>query len=317
MLHDRLYAINPREIKDYERLFAELPTIPKTIVHLWSLVGDDHPPCDWEKIEEVLDRGFYSLLFLAQALGKQNLNDDFQLAVVSNNLQNVTGQERLRPEQATIVGSVKTIPQEYPTLNCRSIDVEIPIAQTEQYQETIDQLMTELRINSSDEAIAYRGQHRWVQTFAPIPLEDKPNQGIQRLTAGGVYLVTGGMGGIGLVLAEYLAQTVQAKLVLIGRTAFLERNEWSEWLATHDEAESVSGKIRKLQELEKFGAEVLPLRADVADFQQMQLAIAHAKQHFGKINGVIHAAGVPGGGFEFQRRTPSVGNDAGGTKCPR
>ncbi|MEG4941332.1 type I polyketide synthase [Microcoleus sp. F4-D5] len=300
-LHEGLYAINPREIKDYERLFAELPAIPKTIVHLWSLAGDDRPPCDWEGIEEVLDRGFYSLLFLAQALGKQNLNDDFQLAVVSNNLQNVTGQERLRSEQATIIGPVKTIPQEYPTFNCRSIDLEIPQAGTEQYQETIDQLMTELKIPASDEVIAYRGQHRWVQTFTPIPLEDKPNEGIQRLTAGGVYLVTGGMGGIGLVLAEYLAQTVQAKLVLIGRSAFPERNEWSEWLATHDSAENVSCKIRKLQELEKFGAEVLPLRADVADFQQMQKAIGRAKQHFGKINGVIHAAGVPGGGLIQQK----------------
>ncbi|MBC6475710.1 MAG: KR domain-containing protein [Hormoscilla sp. GM102CHS1] len=73
-------------------------------------------------------------------------------------------------------------------------------------------------------------------------------------------------------------------LVLIGRSAFPEPNNWSEWLATHDEGDRISGKIKKLQALEKLGAQVLPLSADVADFPQMQEAIERAEQHFGKIN---------------------------------
>ncbi|HLO48213.1 MAG TPA: SDR family NAD(P)-dependent oxidoreductase, partial [Kamptonema sp.] len=119
---------------------------------------------------------------------------------------------------------------------------------------------------------------------------------------GGVYLITGGLGGIGLVLAENLAKTVRAKLVLVGRSAFPDRNERSHWLATHDRQDNISSKIRKILELEESGAEVLVATADVTNLEQMQVAIDLAQKQFGQINGVIHAAGVPGGGV-IQRKT--------------
>ncbi len=111
----------------------------------------------------------------------------------------------------------------------------------------------------------------------------------------GVYLITGGLGGVGLVLAEYLAKTVQAKLILLGRNGLPEKDQWQEWLATHDEQDSISRKIRKLQGILALGAEVLVISADVANEQQMQNAIAIATQKFGGINGVIHAAGKGAG----------------------
>ena len=78
-----------------------------------------------------------------------------------------------------------------------------------------------------------------------------------RLRKGGVYLITGGLGRIGLVLAEYLARTVRAKLILMGRSAFPGRDEWEQWLATHGEEDRVSRRIRKVQAIEELGAEVL------------------------------------------------------------
>nr|WP_315790949.1 SDR family NAD(P)-dependent oxidoreductase [Fischerella sp. JS2] len=116
-----------------------------------------------------------------------------------------------------------------------------------------------------------------------------------RLKQGGVYLITGGLGGIGLVLAEYLAQNYKAKLVLIGRRAFPNQQEWSEWLLSHDFNDVISCKIRKLQQLQQLGAEILVLGADVTDLQQMQQAIASAHSTFGLLNGVFHAAGIVGG----------------------
>jgi polyketide synthase PksJ len=55
-------------------------------------------------------------------------------------------------------------------------------------------------------------------------------------------------------------------------------------------------KIRKLRELEALGAEVLVARADVTDPAQMREVVAQALDRFSALNGVIHAAGVPGGG---------------------
>jgi acyl carrier protein len=93
-------------------------------------------------------------------------------------------------------------------------------------------------------------------------------------------------------LAEYLARTVQAKLLLVGRSAFPKKEEWEQWLTTHDETDSTSRKICKVQELEQLGAEVLVVSADVSNIEQMQNVIAQAQEQFGQLNGVIHAAGI-------------------------
>ena len=252
---------------------------------------------------ESKDLGFYSLLFLAQSLGKQ-LTENIRITVISNNMQEVTGAEVLYPEKALAIGPVKVIPQEYPNLTCQSIDLDLPAPGSWQAEKLLNQLLDELHAHSSDSVIAYRGNDRWVEDFEPVQL---PEIGAEppRLRKRGVYLITGGLGGIGLVLAEYLAQTVQAKLLLTGRSAFPARDNWEEWLNTHNSEDEISRKIRQLQKLAQLGAEVLVVSADVTNLEQMQSAIAQAEKQFGKFNGVIHAAGIPGGGV-IQRKTPQM-----------
>lgn len=296
-----IYTVNPQQPNDYKALVKALferEKIPKTIAHLWTVTKDSK--LDWELIDKAQETGFYSLLFLAQALGEQNLSNELQIVVISNNLQEVTGDELLCPEKATLLGTVKAIAQEYPNINCRSIDVVLPPSGSWQ-EKLLEQLFTEIIADSSDSIVAYRGNNRWLQTFEPVQLNEALEE-TPVLREGGVYLITGGLGGIGLVLAENLAKTVRAKLVLVGRSAFPDRNERSQWLATHDEQDNISRKISKLLEFEESGAEVLVATADVTNLEQMQVAIALAQKQFGHIDGVIHAAGVPGGGV-IQRKT--------------
>ncbi|MBD6618574.1 SDR family NAD(P)-dependent oxidoreductase [Komarekiella sp. 'clone 1'] len=299
---DNEYTINPQNHQDYDTLFQELfrqNKLPKMIVHLWNVT----PICNQVEIEKVTqaqETGFYSLLFIAQALGKQETTD-IQITVISNNLQPVTGTEALCPEKATLLGPIKVIPQEYANINCRSIDVIFPANGSWQEEKLVEKLLTELTLNEPEKLIAYRGLNRWVQSFEPVRF-DKVKIEKPRLKEKGVYFITGGLGGIGLVLAEYLARTVQAKLLLVGRSALPKKDEWEKWLATHDETDSISCKIRKVQKLEDLGAEVLAIAADVSNTEQMQSAIAQAQEQFGQLNGVIHAAGVPGGGV-IQRKT--------------
>jgi acyl transferase domain-containing protein/acyl carrier protein len=312
-LGDNLYTLNPRQKDDYQALVDELIALdkrPSNIVHLWSVTEKEtgivssiaqqnrHQELEGlERIENAQDIGFSSLLFLAQALGKQNFLDEVQILVVSNNLQDVTGEEILCPEKATLLGPVNVISQEYPNLCCRSIDVAIPTT-----EKLVEQLVAEFAIQSSDRIIAYRGNHRWVQTFEPIRLEDTV-EGTSRLRKGGVYLITGGLGGIGLVLAEYLAKTVQAKLILTGRSAFPAKDEWEQWLVTHDEQDGISRKIRKVKELEALGAEVLVASVDVANLTQMQSLLHQVESRFGELNGVFHAAGILRGQFNTVENT--------------
>ncbi|URD53862.1 type I polyketide synthase [Chroococcidiopsis sp. CCNUC1] len=296
-LGDRQYIINPQQAEDYETLIDALQTqacLPHRILHLWT-VTEDNLSSSLESLDRTQMQGFYSLLFLAQALGKQPLSERFEIAVISNRLHAVTGEDKLHPEKATVLGPVRTIPQEYPNIGCRSIDVTLPSLGDWQIERFLDNAIAEIEAASPEPIVAYRGTQRWVQTFEPTPLPKSPDTPA-RLQQGGVYLITGGLGGIGLTLAEHLAKSVRAKLALLGHSAFPDRSQWSAWLSSHDGQDVTSRKIRQLLDLEACGAEILTIQADVSDLAQMQEAIAQITTRFGQINGVIHAAGVPGGG---------------------
>ncbi|MBN3958485.1 type I polyketide synthase [Nostoc sp. NMS8] len=293
-LGDRSYTINPQASRDYDTLLKELAIAQRTgwhFAHFWSLNPNTQAESPHQFFEECQNNGFYSLLFLAQALGKQEVTDDLQILVTTNNVQEVNGDEKLCPEKATVMGICKVIPQEYPNITCRHIDIVIPESGTPQENQLLDQLVTELTQTASDNIVAYRGKHRWVQTFEPIQLEEPDREKIS-IREGGVYLIAGGLGDVGLVLAEYIAQTAHTKLILTGRLGLPAKPEWSQWLSTHDENDDISRKIQKVQALEALGAEVLICRADVANLEQMQAVMTQASNRFGEIHGVIHAANV-------------------------
>ncbi len=288
---DRFYTINPTQADDYHTLLQELKQRnknPSSIIHLWSVTPNNHTELGIESFEGSQDLGLYSLIFLVQALEKLNFINSLQLTVVSNNLQEVSGEEVLSPEKATLLAACNVIGQEYPNINCRSIDLVLPPSQKQKQEKLVTQLLGEITAHSEDLTIAYRGKHRWVQKFEPVGLET-PGTGTLPLTKEGVYLIIGGLGAIGLSLGLHLAKTVRAKLILTGRSLFPARDDWSQWLATHDAEDRISRKIQKLQAMEAMGAEVMVLNADVADGQQMEEAIAQAEGRFGNINGVIHS----------------------------
>src|SRR5262249_30734018 len=97
-------TIRPHVAADYQALLKALATVPEQIVHLWSVQADDGEPGRPESLEAALECGFYSLLFLAQALGDRNLTRDTQLTVVSNGLQAVRGQGRWAPGKGPLLG---------------------------------------------------------------------------------------------------------------------------------------------------------------------------------------------------------------------
>jgi acyl transferase domain-containing protein/acyl carrier protein len=300
--NDSEYIIDPHHADDYDTLFDQLSCqnkMPDRIVHFWSVTRKE------KGIDEIQDMGFYSLFYLARAVGKYSFKDSksITIIVVSNHLHRVTSEEKLYPEKATLLGAVKVIPKEYFNITCRSIDIVFPEPGSQKPDYLIDQILTEFSIEPSaagvDVVVAYRGDYRWVQVFEPLRMEMETENGkeeVPRLKEEGVYLITGGLGGIGLVLAQHLADTVRARLILTRRSAFPQRKEWDRWLTAHPEDDPVSRKIEKLHELESAGAEVLVCSADAADRDQMQAVVVKAEERFGRIDGVIHAAGLPDGG---------------------
>lgn len=294
--HDeQAYEIDPRQRGDYETLFRELGArdkFPHGIAHCWAITGNAGQELGAREFAEMQDAGFNSLLYLTQSLETLKLNAPLRLCALSNDMQMVTGEESLRPEKATLLGLCKVIPQEYPHINCRSIDVSLRLVAEAQRDRFYGYLAGELLAQTSETVVAYRGVQRWTQSFDAARLDNKT--GGVGLRQEGVYLITGGLGSIGLLLAEYLAQTVRAKLVLVGRSALPAREDWEQWLATTPANESVSQKLRAFKALEAFGAEVMFAQADVADKEQMQSVMRAARERFGEFDGVIHAAGLVG-----------------------
>jgi acyl transferase domain-containing protein/acyl carrier protein len=295
VLDSNSYTIDPRRRDDYAALLKELHSAgraPGVIVHMWSITLPSQGETTIARFQAAQDVGFYSLLFLAQALGV-SAADAIALWVVANNLQQVESADRLCPEKATLLAPCKVIPQEYEQITCRCIDVGVPKRGSHQAARLISALMNEIDTPTADRLLAYRGDHRWVQTFEPLRLEaaDAP---LRPLRENGVYVITGGLGGVGMLIAGYLARTVRARLVLVGRTALPQRAGWAAWLAAHDETDSTSRRLRAVQALEALGAEVLLIRADVAAEDQMRAAVAQTIAHFGALHGLIHAAGIAG-----------------------
>lgn len=306
---DNAYTIQPDQSGDYDALLRAVVHSGKSvsrIVHLWSVTAPNPDATPLEQAATFGTLGFYSLLSLAQALGRQGGASPVQMRVVSNNMQAVTNEATLYPAKATLLGPCKVIPQEYENIVCQSIDVVLPEPGTWQAEQLVEQLLIVVQTQLADPIIAYRGDDRWVPSYQPTPLAGATTPAATRLREGGVYLITGGLGGIGLELAQYLAHTAKARLLLTSRTAFPPRAEWERWLADGSRASAAQrDQILRIQELETLGAEVLVLEADVTQLAPMQAVVRAALDRYGALHGVLHAAGIPGGGI-IQLKKPEA-----------
>jgi amino acid adenylation domain-containing protein len=292
------FTVAPGRRADYDALLDALGRTPTHVLHLWNVTEEATAAMGTMAVDAALDRSYYSLVFLAQALGRQSVTDPTAIAVVSNGLCDVTGEEPLEPLKAALLGPVTVVPREVPSLSCRTIDVTLGVAVGR--GRLAAQILAEVA-RTPDlpdlPAVAFRGSLRWVREVEAAPLPALAAGSPSRLRRGGVCLITGGLGGIGLELAESLARDAAARLVLVGRSPFPERERWAEWLAAHDEGDPIRGKIERLLAIEEQGGEVLVLPADVTDPAALRAVRAAAERRFGAVHGVIHAAGVPGGGL--------------------
>jgi acyl transferase domain-containing protein len=302
---NRGFAINPDRPEDYVALLGELyvqKKVPQKILHLWTVSPPGEKEEKWAFLERMQNQGLYSLLFLVQAMGERDITARLEIEVISNNIHCVTGEELICPEKATVLGACKVIPLEYANIQCRSIDIQLPEKESRTEKKLIEQLLAEFRAKPLNSIVAYRGNYRWLEAFEPVSME-KPEATAPRLKKGGVYLITGGLGGIGLSLAEFLARSVRAHLILIGRSPFPDTNSWDQWLTTHDDQDETSQKIKKLQLMKIAGGEVMIESADVSNLERMREVVTQATSRFGRINGVIHAAGLVDYAGVIQRRT--------------
>lgn len=289
------YTVSVQPENTFEELFSALKddaVSPDHILYLWHICEEQKEP---EHMVTSMRDGATELAALARdahgAVGAASLS------VVTNNLFSVTGTELLQPHYALLAGPAGTIAAEYPRLNCRLIDVDSKLLET---REHIHLLLSEAAADRGEllpgKHVALRDGQTWIRCFAPAPVAPSTKDALP-LQRGGVYLITGGLGGMGMALAEHLAQAYAAKLVFTTKRSFPAKAQWADMLADKHTDSVLRGMLSKLIALEENDAELLVLRADAKDKENMRSVFEQAVEQFGVINGVIHAAGVSGNGL--------------------
>ena len=286
---DGCYRLRPDSRDDHETLRRDLVRRglnPKCLVQAWTLDGAGTHATDPALIQSTQERGFLHLMLLAQVFGEPRETRPSFL-ILTQGLHDITGEEHLRPERATLLGAALVLPQEYPGLFCRLIDLDRMPFESPFRERWGARLMAEAGCTDIDRIVGYRGPHRWVRAFEPLHFEEagEPRSALREHA---VCLITGGLGGVGLRIAEHLVRSRQARLMLVGRT------------------QPTAQQRQAVEALERLGGHVLVSQADVADSAQMQRVLADMRQRFGGIHAVVHAAGVPGGGLLALKTPQSV-----------
>jgi polyketide synthase PksN len=262
------YKINPRDKEDYAKLFQSFIANKypiKTICFAWPLGHSDL--LDPKDVEDSLTRGVYSFLFVCQSLIEHKLDSQVQLLYLYS-----AREDEIQPSNEAVSGFIKAVRVEHPKLLAKALEIR---QDAFSYGQIVDALHREVQARTQDStAVRYRGEERFIKKLRTFNLEEPAECSPVNIREKGVYLITGGAGGLGLIFAEFLAREHRAKLILTGRSQLSQEQE------------------ARLNELGSTGAEVLYVRADVSSREDVTKLISEAKTRFGQINGVIHAAGV-------------------------
>jgi polyketide synthase PksN len=273
------YVIDPAREEHFHELVKNLKNkacYPSLVLHHCSEVCNLEVK---EQVDQQLNNGVYTLFYLCKALMKEKHQVPLRIMSVFSSHSEVAA-----PVEAAIGGFFKTLTLENPRYLAKVIDIQTGLERNGELTLSEKASLIWDEVYDKDwttNEILYRGQvdedkqrHlRYIRRLVPHALAERKLSALP-LRRNGVYLITGGLGALGLIFGKYLAKNFQSKLVLVGRSVPNAKQE------------------ERLSELRGYGAEALFLQADVSKLEDMEMVVREAKTQFTRVNGVIHAAGV-------------------------
>ena len=269
------FTLNPNQPKDFEQLLAAIAIHPLTfseVVQCWTLdakLSQDGSPEDLERLSQ-LSCG--TTLFIVQAIVKQGLSPAPRLWLVTQGAQPAPNGEAIALEiaQSPVWGLAKVIQLEHPELNCACVDLDPQVPLDHQ----AFALWSEIWSQNPEDQVALRADARYVARLQrQDSAQSNPNLPLC-FREDSTYLITGGLGGLGLLMADWMVEKGARHLVLLARRA------------PHDEAQN------RLTSLEQAGAQVVVEIADVSDRDAMEQVFARLSQSAYPLAGIMHAAGL-------------------------
>jgi acyl transferase domain-containing protein/acyl carrier protein len=301
LINENSYSVDPSDAEGFETLVTDLLTsrAPGHIIHAW-MMEEVAPSIEVvERTTAQLESGVLAVEALARLSGSILTGSSTQLDVVTTDAFELGRTRRVRPGSAALTGTVKVLPIEFTSIAARHLDLAGQPGADE-----LNHLVGELAVlqtvdpaSVSEPVIAaLRDGRVWTPWVA---LDETSAHNSNRLKQHGSYLIVGGLGGVGLSIAEHLARKYSAKLTLTSRsgrpTPDPSNPELSHRLAVLDEIEGVAS-----------GVEIVA--ADASDLEAMTIAFDRAEEAHGHIDGVIVAAGLADqrGGVATRSRQDSI-----------
>lgn len=251
------------------------------IVH--ALAFEQAPATDIDEVERRTDKNLHSLFLLSKALMAAGAKVDLTV-LTRTAISAAQGDGSVVSENAALVGFGKVIGREYPYIKVRHVDVD-PAASAALRAEVF---------SDQHGLVLLRGEQRMREVFVEVPevAADGPQT---YLKPGGTYLITGGTGALGLAVAKSFAtQQPDITLVLLSRSGVPLREQWDDLLAAPTDS-AAAGRVRAVKELAELGAAVVVSKADAGDPASLTEAVTTIQREHGRIDGIVHAAGLPGG----------------------
>ncbi len=285
--NDQQFELRFNNPDDYIHLVSELLTSdhkPTAFIHTLACETSDQLNVSTANSERY--KAFDSLLYLAQALGGEDLEHTIRLLVITKQMQQLAGEELQNPLQSLVLGPCRVIPNENPMIHTCALDIaENHIENAAFYQRCMAYIFPETSPRES--TVALRGSSSFeLQLNRQTASSDTPSSLIK---ADGVYLVTGGLGGLGMIAAQALAEKQNITLALMSRHVLPERDFWPQ---LKEEGGSEAEKIVIIEQLENAGSKVLLVKGDVSNQADLQGIKADIESKAGPVNGIIHTAGI-------------------------
>jgi acyl transferase domain-containing protein/acyl carrier protein len=279
-------TINPRDQSHYRQLLGravESPGSPLAgVIHLWSLEVKTDDSSTISELEAAHRVGCESVLSLVQALGEREWAKPPGVWLVTQGAQPAGAANRpLALGQTPLWGLGRVLALEHPEFGGGAID----LAPGDDALDAAEQLVCEVCEPDGEDQIAFSAGKRYVARLVRGPELSAPPP---RFRPEGCYLITGGLGKVGLMLARWMVRHGARSLVLVGRTAVPARSCWPEL----DSGSPDYHKVAQLQAIERMGAQVTVQAANVADMAAMTALFARFGKDLPPLKGVVHAAAV-------------------------
>lgn len=277
--------INPKNPDDVRRLLNETCVDQdrpcRGIVHLWSLEASSGIETTLSSLQEAQEFGCSSALLLAQASISTKMSQPPRLWLVTRGGQAVEREPRVvSVAQAPVWGLGKVVALEHPEIWGGLVDLG-----PEDDPDEVSRLFEEIWEPDGEDHVAFRRGQRYVSRLVASHPRVRRSW-LARSDA--TYMITGGLGGLGLRVARWLVDGGARHLVLIGRRGLPERESWE---SLSHESQTWT-RISEVRALEDAGATVLVYQGDVADSTRMHSIFEEVRQTQPPLLGIVHAAGA-------------------------